>query len=148
MSSNQLVSLRHQQVLATLQAVQFALVHFVKSSSALHNRALGIMLLSTIEDAPDTIWLNMIRMTKGSFDALIEWLRLHTLFRSGRHVPEQEKLLIFLYIVCQGMTYRAAAFFFGRSEETIFRLVLNPNLSNTSSKGLLFFRIKVYSIKF
>ena len=60
-------------------------------------------------------------MSKGSFNALLEWLLVHTLLRPGRDVSGQEKLLIFLYIVCQGVTHRTAAFLFGRSEGTIHR---------------------------
>ena len=45
------------------------------------------------------------------------------MLRRSRNVSEREKLLIFLYTVCQGMPQNITAFLFGRSDETINRLV-------------------------
>ena len=114
------VNQRRQQQVATLQSVAFFLAHTRASPTELHSRMLGAIFLSSIEGASHTIWNNLFRMSKSSFNALFEWLQGHTLLYSGR-VSAREKLMIFLYIVCQGITHRIAAFLFGRSEETINR---------------------------
>ena len=132
-----LINRRRQQQVEALQTIAFTLSQTRASPTEVHNRGLGEVLLSSLEDSPDIIWNNLVRMSKPSFNALLEWLLGHTLHCTGRHVSVREKLLIFLYIVCQGVTHRVAAFLFGRSEETINRLVKINKAYNTRRLTIL-----------
>ena len=95
----------------------------ITSPATLHRRELGVALLATIEDGSPALWRRLFRMTKPSFNALCGWLAENTMFRRGREVSEREKLFIFLFIVCQGAPQNIVAHLFGRSDETINRLV-------------------------
>ena len=75
---------------------------YTTSPATLHRRDTGLTLLATIENGSPAMWRRVFRMTKPSFNALCGWLASNTMFRRGREVSEREKLLIFLYIVCQG----------------------------------------------
>ena len=90
--------------------------------ATLHRRALGKALLEGLEDGAPAMWQRLFRMTKASFEALVDWLRMNTMFKGGR-VSEREKLLIFLWIVCQGAPHGTVAHMFGRFDEIISRLV-------------------------
>ena len=81
------------------------------------------MLLDTIENGPPLLWLQYFRMTKASFDALCGWLTTNTKLRGSLEVSVREKVLIFLFIVCQGTPQSTVGFLFGRSDETVNRLV-------------------------
>ena len=107
--------------MAALQGAAYVLAHINASPTELHDRVLGKTLISTLEDASNTIWIELLRMSKASFEALLEWLEARTPLRSGRHISVREKLIIFLYIVCQSNTHRMIAFLFGRSVDTINR---------------------------
>ena len=96
---------------------------YITSPTTLHRRHMGVALLATIENGHPAMWQRVFRMTKPSFNALCGWLASNTMFRRGREVSEREKLLIFLYIVCQGAPQNIVAHLFGRSDETINRLV-------------------------
>ena len=89
----------------------------------LHRRAVGNALLEGLLDGAPAMWQRLFRMTKASFEALLDWLKQDTIFKGSHRASEQEKLLIFLCIVCQGMPHNIMAYIFSRSDETINRLV-------------------------
>ena len=117
-------AVRHHQIILIMLFLHVALNDNLKTSpTILHSREMGAMFLATIENGSPSMWRRLFRMTKPSFNALCDWLASNTMFRCSRNVSGREKLLIFLYIVCQGMPHNVAAFLFGRSDETINRLV-------------------------
>ena len=98
------------------------------ASQMLTSRNVGDAVLAwTFTKAPDTVWESIFRMPKHCFFSLLEWLLTNTnLGNTGRFVKPKEKLLLFLYIVCQGHTVRSTAYQFHRAYETVHRLVYKP----------------------
>jgi hypothetical protein len=66
---------------------------------------------------------DMVRMRAPTFFTLVRWYKRNTALSSSKGVCLEEKVLIFLYIVGQGVTHRLAGFTFGHSPATISRLV-------------------------
>ena len=87
----------------------------------LHFSRAGLEFMTSFDIGPVTMWIETFRMTKASFDALLNWLIVHTVLEGSRYITAREKLFIFLYIVCQGVTQTAAAYLFAHSDETIYR---------------------------
>ena len=115
---------RRRRMLLYMLLLCLAVVpNYITSPTTLYRRHMGVALLATIENGHPAMWQRVFRMTKPSFNALCGWLASNTMFRRGREVSEREKLLVFLHIVCQGAPQNIVAHPFGRSDETINRLV-------------------------
>ena len=120
----------HIRNLAVIQYVLYLQEHFHKLfyvPQPLHFSHAGQHLIESFIDGPQTMWLETFRMTSFSFDALMGWLIKNTGFQGSSYIPAREKLFIFLYILCQGITQTAAAYLFGHSNETIYRYVKGPS---------------------
>ena len=89
----------------------------------LHYSLAGQEFMHSFIGAPETMWLETFRMTSVSFGALLTWLVKNTGFEGSRYISSNERLFIFLYMLCQGVTQTAAAYLFGHSDETIYRYV-------------------------
>ena len=92
----------------------------------LHPRIMGLTMAAVLDVAPNTMWRRIYRMNKESFKALLCWLQAKTTFKESPYMKDEEKLLIFMYIVCQGSPHGVAAYYFGRSDETINRYEIYP----------------------
>lgn len=67
---------------------------------------------------------NMTRMSASTFIALVDWLRSNTDIRESEAIHAikiEQKVLIFLYITTQGVSYRNTAEMFHHSLDTIFK---------------------------
>ncbi|KAG5299302.1 hypothetical protein I7I50_07364 [Histoplasma capsulatum G186AR] len=68
---------------------------------------------------------NMTRMSASTFIALVDWLRSNTDIRESEAIHAikiEQKVLIFLYITTQGVSYRNTAEMFHHSLDTIFKV--------------------------
>ena len=105
----------------------------------LHYSLAGQEFMHSFIGAPETMWLDTFRMTSVSFGALLTWLMENTGFEGSRYISAQERLFVFLYMLCQGITQTAAAYLFGHSNETIYRYVFE----SVCSRGYSDYRLTV-----
>jgi hypothetical protein len=103
-------------------------VHLLPSPpiQRLHNPSFGATWREAMEGCPDITWEILFRMPKSSFNALVDWLAENTDLPQfcRADVCLREKLKIFLFIVSHGNPIRLVSFWFGRSWETVHRLVI------------------------
>ena len=84
----------------------------------------GAILIQHLEEAPLQVWQDAFRMSKECFNALCIWLSAYTnLPETCSKTSLRHKMMMFLYLVCQGSTRRITGYVFGRSVETVHRLV-------------------------
>ena len=94
-------------------------------TQTLHLRHMGDTFIAMLDNAVDQCWNDLFRMRKSCFVALRTWLLTHTTLgqpRRGDTTSAHEKLIIFMYIICQGATIRHTALIFGRALGSIHRL--------------------------
>lgn len=104
-----------------LESMRTTYADFIRSPQRLHISKAGKIFMDSFNEGPDTMWLETFRMTKRAFYALEKWLDYNTDLEGGYFISLHEKLFIFLYMIIQGVTQTAAAYFFGHSDETINR---------------------------
>lgn len=107
--------------LVVMQYMTFIIANKRGTPQLLHFSRAGLEFVTSFDIGPVTMWMETFRMTKVSFDALLNWLTVHTTLRGSRYITAREKLFIFLYMVCQGVTQTATAYLFAHSDETIYR---------------------------
>ena len=112
---------RRTVMLALLQYITAAAANTRTPPQPLHFSMAGRAYMETFSQGPDTMWLETFRMTKRAYYGLLNWLDFNTDLGGSYFISLHEKLFIFLYMICQGITQTAAAYFFGHSDETIFR---------------------------
>ena len=92
---------------------------------SLVSHELGITWIKHIENAPSQVWQDLFRMRKRCFDLLCTWLTQRTkLLQRSTKIPLRERVMMFLYLVCQGASRRTTGHIFGRAGATVQRLVL------------------------
>ena len=112
-------------LLAMLQTFTFLLLP-QPPTQILHFRQTGDTFIAIFNVASDQSWIDLLRMRKSCFLALHEWLVIHTMLGQSTRcdsVSTHDMLFIFMYMVCQGTTVRHTASIFGRSLDSIHRLV-------------------------
>ena len=71
---------------------------------------------------------DVLRMPLDTFEGLCAWLQEHGGLRDSRWVSAKQKLVIFLWIVAQGVSQRTAGEIFQHSTGTISRSVIKLRL--------------------
>ena len=85
----------------------------------------GAVWIQHIEEAPLQVWQDIFRMSKECFNALCIWLSNHTNLPETCSKTSLRHKMMFLYLVRQGSTRRITGYAFGRSVETVHRLVFD-----------------------
>jgi DDE superfamily endonuclease len=88
------------------------------STDALHGIQLTESLL--LNEHPQRIQ-DLTRLKRETFIALLQWLTEKTNLKTSRNVSAAEKLLIFLFICSNGVTFRAVSETFQHSTRTVHR---------------------------
>lgn len=71
----------------------------------------------------DRVFEQLFRVPKAAFGALVLWLRDNTSLRGTRYQSLKQKVMVFLYILGQGCTQRAAAHFFEISQSSVSSII-------------------------
>ena len=91
----------------------------------LTHRSLSHYFITTLENADRGVWENLFRMPKECFNTLCDWLAANIELPqySSADVTLREKVMMFLWQACNGDPRRQCSFIFGRSIETVHRLI-------------------------
>lgn len=91
---------------------------------SLVSHELGMIWIRHMENAPSQVWQDIFRMRKECFNLLCTWLTQNTtILQSSTKIPVRERVMMFLYVVCQGASRRTTGHLFGRAAATVQRLV-------------------------
>ncbi|KAG5789639.1 hypothetical protein H9Q69_011315 [Fusarium xylarioides] len=64
-------------------------------------------------------FFRIFRVPRGVFDELVEWLRENTALKDTKWQTLEQKVMIFLYVIGQGVSQHLAADFFEISQSTV-----------------------------
>lgn len=71
----------------------------------------------------DSTFVELFRMSKSMFFELVSWLQQNTEIKDSQRLTIETKVLIFLYVICQGTTQRMAAHFFRCAQRTVGNII-------------------------
>ena len=119
---------RRRRQAALVFLILISLYHDLMPSppfQVLAHRSLGRYFITTLENADHGVWESLFRMRKECFDALCNLLAANTELSqcSEAEVTFREKVMMFLWQICNGDPRRRCSFVFRRAIETVHRLV-------------------------